>query len=41
MINIIGGDNVVIGLALFTPLLFVLVVVVLDNALTSRPRRRY
>ncbi len=41
MMNVLGGDNMVIGLALFTPLLFVLVVVVLNNALTSRPRRRY
>jgi hypothetical protein len=41
MMNIIGDDGAVIGLALLAPLLFVLVVVVLDNALTSRPRRRY
>jgi hypothetical protein len=41
MMNLIGGDNLIIGVALLSPLLFVLIVVVLNNALTSRPRRRY
>ena len=41
MINLISGDNLVIGVALLAPLLFVLIVMVLNNALTTRPRRRY
>jgi len=41
MNSLINENNIIIAMALLAPILFVLIVIVLNSALTTRPRRRY